>query len=74
MVTGRPHSDQGCLVMHISCLLFKLRPHVGTPKMNLGEESLDLFALFPKMVTLNKFPLFAFHCYFVCLFLFLMTY
>lgn len=56
-MTGWTTSDR------TSYLLFKPKPHVGTPKMALQQQRVraDLFVLLPSGVTMNKSPFSTLH-------------
>lgn len=43
------------ILLFTSCLLFKSKPYVETPRMDLGE-SLDLFVPFPSLAILESTP------------------
>lgn len=57
-----PNLDQGCLAMHNSSSLLKIKCPIRAPEMYLGG-SLDVFVPLPNVAILTKASLSAFDCY-----------
>lgn len=55
-IHGGVYLDKDCLVMSCSNPLLKSKLHFKTLKMDL-EESLNLFAHLPKVISVNESPL-----------------
>lgn len=55
--------DWNCSVMHTPCPLFKYKPHVSAPEVDLGDPGIFLFVPLPSVTTLNVSPEFSFTCH-----------